>query len=135
MTASVRPRVLCVDDDANVLAALQRQLRGRYDVVLAVGAEAGLEHLRDSGEFAVVVSDLHMPGIDGRAFLTAARVIAPRTVAVLMTGSGNGDAASDPALAGLAFRHVDKPCLPTELWASIDAAVAHHALDGAEPAP
>ena len=133
MTSIERPRVLCVDDDANVLAALHRQLHRRYDVVLARGGTAGLERLRDEGPFAVVLSDLHMPDLDGRAFLTAARAIAPSTVAVLLTGSGDV-VADDADLGRVAYRRVEKPCHPTVLWATLDAAVAHHARV-AEPAP
>jgi DNA-binding NtrC family response regulator len=128
MTTETLPRVLCVDDDPSVLAALRRQLRGRYDVVSATGAREGLARLHDAGPFAVIVSDLHMPGIDGRAFLTAARTIAPRTVAILMTGSG-GVPGDDEGLDELVFRRVAKPCLPHELWASLDAAVAKHGVE------
>jgi CheY-like chemotaxis protein len=123
------PRVLCVDDDPRVLAALRRQLRGRYDVVFAVGADEGLARLRDAGPFAVVVSDLHMPGVDGRAFLTAARALAPRVVAILLTGSGDAaDADGTLGEGDLVFRKIAKPCMPHVLWSSLDAAVARHAL-------
>lgn len=127
-----RPRVLCVDDDANVLAALQRQLRGRYDVTLARGADAALARLADAGPFAVLVSDLHMPDVDGLALLARAREIAPATVGVLLTGSGGGDPHAVDT-HGLAFACVGKPCHPEALWASLEAAVAHHRR-GAPPA-
>jgi DNA-binding NtrC family response regulator len=123
------PRVLCVDDDASVLAALRRLLRGRFDVVLANGATEGLARLRDAGPFAVVMSDLNMPGIDGHAFLAEARLIAPRTVGVLMTGSCEHDVVMGPGVSDLIFRRIDKPCRPDVLWASLEAAVAHHSLD------
>jgi DNA-binding NtrC family response regulator len=126
MTPINRARVLCVDDDASVLAALRRQLRDRYDVVLASGAPEGLARLRDAGPFAVIVTDLRMPGIDGRAFLAEARVIAPRTVPILMTGGTESEHATDAHLDDLVFRRLDKPCAPHVLWASIDAAVARH---------
>jgi DNA-binding NtrC family response regulator len=132
MTTSSRPRLLCVDDDASVLAALHRQLRHRYDVVLAHGAEEGLERLRDAGPFAVVMSDLHMPGLDGRAFLAEARTIAPRSVAVLMTGGAGADAGLGAGPGDLVFRSIAKPCLPHVLWASLDEAVVRHELDAEE---
>jgi len=129
MTARPRPRVLCVDDDAYVLAALQRQLRKRFDVVLAHGAHAALARLEDAGPFAVVVSDLHMPGLDGLALLARVRAAAPDTVGLLMTGSGDEDV---PAAApdGVVFRCLTKPCPPDVLSASVDAAVAHHERGG-----
>lgn len=121
--ASMPPRVLCVDDDVYVLAALHRQLRNRFAVTLAEGPTLGLQRLREDGPFAVVVTDLRMPGMDGHAFLAAARAIAPATVAVLMSG-GAGDQA-DAADEGV-FRRVAKPCRPDVLWAALDAAVAEH---------
>lgn len=127
MTLEHRPRVLCVDDDASVLAALRRQLRDRYDVVLACGAVEGLARLRDAGPFAVIVSDLHMPGNDGHAFLVAARAVAPRSVAILLTGSAGSEQPAGDLLGDLVFRRIDKPCPPQVLWASIDAAVERHA--------
>ena len=124
MNAPDLPRILCVDDDPCVLAALRRQLRGRYDCVLALGVGEGLSRLRDAGPFAVILSDLHMPGIGGRGFLAVARAIAPRAVRVLLTGGGDAD--DDDGT--LVFQRVAKPCHPDVLWASLDAAVARHAL-------
>jgi CheY-like chemotaxis protein len=131
MTAGSPPRILCVDDDPVVLAALRRQLRGRYDVVLAVGADEGLARLRDAGPFAVVVSDLHMPGVDGRAFLAAARALAPQVPAILLTGDAADAADADRGIGegDLVFRKIVKPCMPDVLWTSLDAAVAQHALE------
>ena len=128
MTPRPRPRVLCVDDDAYVLAALHRQLRGRYDVVLAHGAHAALARLEDAGPFAVVVSDLHMPCLDGLALLARVRAVAPDTVGLLMTGSGDDDMRAAGA-EEVVFRYLTKPCRPDVLSASVDAAVAHHESD------
>lgn len=127
MSDDERARLLCVDDDANVLAALDRQLRHRYALVLGHGPVAGLERLRDQGPFAVIVSDLHMPGMDGRAFLAAAREIAPHAVGVLLTGGAELDPRDDD-FSGLVFRVLPKPCDPDVLLATLDAAVAHRRL-------
>jgi DNA-binding NtrC family response regulator len=129
MTSDARPRVLCVDDDANVLSALHRQLRGRYDVVLAVGATAALARLADSGPFAVVLSDLNMPGVDGLTFLAQVRTVAPGTVTLLMSGGGDRVSPAAAASSGV-FALVEKPCRPDVLWASLDAAIAHHERGG-----
>ncbi len=39
-------RVLLVDDEVNLLQSIRRNLRGRYDLTLAEGGAAGLEHLK-----------------------------------------------------------------------------------------
>jgi CheY-like chemotaxis protein len=131
LSSPARPRILCVDDDSYVLAALQRQLRHRFDVVLACGGAAALERLSDAGPFAVIVSDLHMPGMDGYAFLAQAREIAPRTLAVLMTGCLDDGLPADGE-SDRVFRRITKPCEPEALWALLDAAVAQQALDEVE---
>lgn len=48
-TAGGLPRLLCVDDEPNVLQALQRQLHQRFSVAAAVGAAAGIEAVKDHG--------------------------------------------------------------------------------------
>jgi CheY-like chemotaxis protein len=62
MNATARPRVLCVDDEPNVLRGLRRQLRRDFGVCTAAGGGEGLEILGREGPFAVVVSDMRMPG-------------------------------------------------------------------------
>ena len=50
-------QILLVDDEPNVLHALQRQLRGRYTVHTATSGEAALRLCREAGPFAVIVSE------------------------------------------------------------------------------
>ena len=54
-------RVLFVDDERNVLDAIERQLRKHFDIETALGPEAGLQAVAENGPFAAVVSDLRMP--------------------------------------------------------------------------
>lgn len=65
--------ILFVDDDVNVLEAYRRVLRRHFAIETAAGGAAGLALLEQKGPFAVVVSDLRMPGMDGVQFLTAVR--------------------------------------------------------------
>ena len=58
-------RIMFVDDDASVLAAYQRTFRNAYAVDVAASAEGALELLAEDGPYAVLVSDMHMPGMDG----------------------------------------------------------------------
>ena len=59
-----RARVLLVDDDERNLLALQMVLEDLGEVVLARSGEEALRHLL-KGEFAVILLDVYMPGIDG----------------------------------------------------------------------
>ncbi len=65
--------VLCVDDEPTVLEAISAPLRRHFDVTIAVGAAAGLEALHSNRAFAVVLSDMQMPGMNGAEFLGRVR--------------------------------------------------------------
>ena len=62
--APERPRVLLVDDDERNLLAIATVLEDLGDVVLARSGEEALRHLL-KGEFAVILLDVYMPGMDG----------------------------------------------------------------------
>ena len=72
-----RSRLLFVDDEQEVLEGVALNLRRSYDVVTANSAAAGLEHLEAESDFAVVVSDMRMPKMDGATFLALARETSP----------------------------------------------------------
>ncbi|HEY1604956.1 MAG TPA: response regulator [Allosphingosinicella sp.] len=62
--AAERPRVLVVDDDERNLLAIRTVLEDVGDVVAARSGEEALRHLL-KGEFAVILLDVYMPGMDG----------------------------------------------------------------------
>src|SRR3954454_14423957 len=74
MTEAERPRVLLVDDDERNLLAVQSILEDLGDVVTARSGEEALRHLL-KGEFAVILLDVYMPGMDG---YEAAQIIRSR---------------------------------------------------------
>jgi CheY-like chemotaxis protein len=84
-----------VDDDARVLSAMRRILEGNgHSVTVADGAQAGIDTFiaaaRHGEPFAVVVSDLGMPYIDGRKVAAAVKGESPWTPVLLVTGWGYG---------------------------------------------
>jgi response regulator RpfG family c-di-GMP phosphodiesterase len=127
-----KPRILCVDDEPNVLEALQRVLRKRFEVTIAVCAEPALG-LLDAGEsFEAIVSDMRMPGMNGAALLAVFHQRAPDTVRLLLTGHAELESAILAVNEGHIFRFLTKPCAPEILTAALDAAVAQHRLITAE---
>lgn len=62
-------KVLFVDDEPNILNAFKRQLRGKIDLTIATGGLKGIEAIKTTKEFAVVISDMTMPGMNGVEFL------------------------------------------------------------------
>ena len=128
-----RPRVLCVDDNPAVLAMLNRVLRGaNCEVVTADSAVEALEHVQGGPPFAVVVSDYRMPHTDGVTLLGWIRDVAPDTVPILLTGSGDLETAVDAVNRGQVFRVLSKPAPIDVLRAAVKAASDHHQLVTAE---
>jgi PAS domain S-box-containing protein len=60
-----RPRVLVVDDDERNLLAIRTVLEDVGEVVEARSGEEALRHLLKEEEFAVILLDVYMPGMDG----------------------------------------------------------------------
>jgi CheY-like chemotaxis protein len=131
MEKAQRPRVLCVDDEPNVLAGLALHLRRRYDVETAESGMHGLELLRRA-PVAVVISDMRMPGMDGAAFLSRVRSHSPDTVRLLLTGQADLESAIAAVNEGQIFRFLTKPLPPPALLACVDAAAEQHRLVTAE---
>jgi len=130
MIASIpsRPRVLFVDDEPELLEAVALNLRRSYDVVTVTSAAAGLEHLEAQSDFAVVVSDMRMPKMDGATFLAMAREAAPDAVRMLLTGQSDLEATVKAVNHGQLFRFLTKPCSKDTLTNAIACAVTQHRL-------
>jgi len=127
-----RPKILCVDDEPRVLDGLSLQLGRHYQVLTAPNGPNGLEILQSKGPFAVVVSDMRMPGMDGAAFLARVRVEAPDAVRMLLTGYADVESAIAAVNEGQIFRFLAKPCAPDLLKQAVAAAVEQHRLLSAE---
>jgi response regulator RpfG family c-di-GMP phosphodiesterase len=128
MDTSLRPRVICVDDEPHVASGLALHLRRRYEVEIATSGQAGLELLARKPEAAVVISDMRMPNMNGAEFLARASLAYPSTTRVLLTGYAELESAVRAINEGHVFRFLVKPCPPPELVRTIDAAAEQHRL-------
>lgn len=132
MTGHEKPRILCLDDERNVLDALVRTLRTLYQVETATEGAKALEILKSQPSFAVVLSDLRMPHMSGIEFLTMARAVSPDTTRVLLTGYGDMEAAIAAINDGNIFRMLTKPCPTDVLVKALAASVEVNRLVTAE---
>ncbi len=123
-----RTKVLCVDDEPQVLEGLSLQLHRRYEVHTATSGEQGLAKIEESGPFAVVLSDMRMPRMNGATFLAQVRQQAPDTVRMLLTGAIDIEAAIVAVNEGQIFRFLTKPCPPELLHLSFEAASEQYRL-------
>lgn len=104
--------VLLVDDDKYLLSALQRIL-GRHvpadwKILTAESAVEGLE-LLTSYPVAMVISDMHMPGMDGVRLLEKVRHMRPHAIRAMLTSDDSARTARDAVNRGEVFRYLLKP--------------------------
>lgn len=104
------PRVLFVDDEANVLQGLRRGLRGlrkEWELLFAEGGAAALELMAEQS-VDVVVSDMRMPGTDGATLLSEVSRLYPGTVRMVLSGQCEEEASL--RLAATCHQFHSKPC-------------------------
>jgi CheY-like chemotaxis protein len=124
------PRILCVDDEPAILAMLQRALGSQYEVVTQSDPRAALAQVQQ-GRFAVVISDMKMPGMSGEEFLEQVKKLDPHTTRLALTGGLEWQLPPE-----IAFGIITKPVTLPMLRATVNAAVQCHALETpAQPTP
>ncbi len=97
----IKPIILCVDDDPEVLASVERDLRSKYRkefrIVKALGSDNGLEAaetIKKRGTpIALFLVDQRMPGMTGTDFLAKMAILHPESAKVLLTAYSDTEAA------------------------------------------
>ncbi|HEY1764415.1 MAG TPA: HD domain-containing phosphohydrolase [Opitutaceae bacterium] len=125
-------KILCVDDDSNVLAGFQRSLRKEFAIDTALGGVAALAAIGQKGPYAVVVADMQMPGMSGIQFLQEVERTAPDTVRLMLTGNADQKTAMDAVNHGHVYRFLTKPCPAADLGVVLKAALKQYRLITAE---
>jgi CheY-like chemotaxis protein len=93
---------------------------------------AALGLLEREPAFAVVLSDMRMPELDGASFLARARKIAPLTSRMLLTGQAEVASAIAAVNHGQILRFLSKPCPPDLLIEALEVGVEQYRLVTAE---
>jgi thioredoxin reductase (NADPH) len=117
-----KPVIVVVDDDPQVLAAVRRDLRGRYREQYSVlsagsGQEAldAVRELKSRGDaLAMVISDQRMPGMLGHEVLAATRELYPLARRVLLTAYSDIEAAVKAINEARIDHYLSKPWDPPE---------------------
>lgn len=128
----MKHRVLFVDDEPNVLESIRRNLRKYFEIETADGGDAALELLKTGDDFAVVVSDMRMPGMNGVELLSRVKVDWPDTVRIMLTGNADQATAVEAVNHGDIFRFLNKPCDPKRLAQVVASGIRQHQLLTAE---
>ena len=125
-------KILFVDDEPDLLAAYQRHLRKAFEIETAEGPERGLEAVTERGPFAVIVSDLRMPNMDGIQFLSLVKKKAPNSVRIMLTGCADLETSIAAVNEGNIFRFLTKPCPPNTLVKALTDGIKQYQLVMAE---
>lgn len=122
----MKPGILLVDDELNILRALERMLRrAGYDVHCASNAKDALVVLEQQ-DIQVIITDFRMPEINGAEFLQLARAKNHQAVAMILSAYADFNSVVEVLNSGLAFKFLQKPWLESQLLADIDAAFAKY---------
>jgi len=128
----VNEKILFVDDDPNILQGYQRSLRKLLHMDTALGGKEGLAAVANTGPYAVIISDMRMPGMDGVQFLAKVKEIAPDSVRMMLTGNADMGTAISAVNEGNIFRFMTKPCEPEVFIKALQAGIQQYRLIMAE---
>lgn len=122
-------RILCVDDEQNVLRSLTRLfLDDPYEILTATSGAEGLLTLDRCGTVPVVISDYRMPGMNGVEFLSEVRKRWPGTVRIVLSGYADTGAIVSAINEGQIYRFVAKPWNDDEIRVTVANALERYNL-------
>ncbi len=123
-------KILCVDDERNVLRALERLfLDEDYTIHSAISAAEGLETLEREPGIQVVISDYRMPGMNGVDFLREVCRRHPETVRIVLSGYADTAAVVAAVNEGQIYKFIPKPWNDEELKCSIQNGLEKYLLE------
>lgn len=124
-----RHRILCVDDEPNVLNSLKRLLRREdYDIAAAGSGIEGLA-LLEKEDVQLVLCDQRMPGMNGNEFLARVRERYPDIVRISLTGYTEVDAITESINRGHIYKFFLKPWNDQQLKLEIRQALEYYELN------
>ncbi|MCX8111397.1 MAG: response regulator [Syntrophorhabdaceae bacterium] len=122
------PKILLVDDEINVLRAIERLFIDEdYEVFTATSGDKGLK-IMENHEIAVVISDQRMPGMSGSEFLMHVKEKSPDCVRIVLTGHADIDSAIDAINKGGAHRYITKPWNNDDLIITVRSGIERYNL-------
>ncbi|MBE0577666.1 MAG: response regulator [Desulfuromonadales bacterium] len=117
-------RLLCVDDEINILNVIRRQLLDEnIEIHCALTVSKGLQFLQEHRPMQVIVSDYRMPGMNGMEFLKQAELICPEAVFIILSGFADIPIVKQSLENKHLFRILRKPWRAEELRKVIGDAV------------
>ena len=121
-------KILCVDDEPNILSALRRMfMLSGFDIEEASSGAEAIKKLEEK-EFHLVLSDMQMPGMNGAELLAQIRERWPKVMRLMLTGTADLKAAISAINEGEIYRYLTKPWNDEEVVSTIKSALERCAL-------
>jgi len=121
-------KILCVDDEESILRGFQLNLRKDFELHLASDGVEGLEVFEEEGDFALVLSDMRMPRMNGAEMLAEIKKRDHEVSTILLTGHTDFESAMAAVNDGNVFRMLSKPCPPDRLIKVLKDGLEQHDL-------
>ncbi len=126
--------ILLVDDEVKVLYSLSRSLSEEEfdDIKTAKSGQEALDIIKNSPGLALIVSDYHMPGMNGIELLAQVGKSYPNITRILLTGAADLEMTIDAVNRGNIFRFLIKPCSSEVFITAIKDGLRQNELINAE---
>jgi|WetSurMetagenome_2_1015567.scaffolds.fasta_scaffold261730_2 two-component system, NtrC family, sensor kinase len=121
-------KILCVDDEENVLKALKRLFFDEdYEIITAASAEEGLKILEKEAA-QIVISDYRMPQMTGVDFLREVCIHWPDTVRIVLSGYADVSSIISAINEGQIYKFIPKPWNDSDLKVTVSNAIERYFL-------
>lgn len=116
-------KILFVDDDTRILAAMRRRLSEDFNVVTFDRGHAAVEYIQKHEDISVLIADMRMPEMDGLELLQHSEKIRPNLKRIMLTGNSDQKTAVDAINDGKVFRFLRKPCDSADVKKAVNLAI------------
>jgi len=120
----VPKRILFVDDEPNLLAGLQRNLRpmrGEWEMEFVTSGDEALKAIVRA-PFDAIVTDMRMPGMTGAQLLEQVQQLTPQTIRIILSGQSEKESVFRSITSSHQF--LSKPCDPDQLKILLQRTIA-----------
>ncbi len=124
---SDKHKILCIDDEQDIVDALYRLFRKDYEVFTATSGSEGLQLLKEN-KISVIISDQKMPEMSGVETLKKSIAIDPDCVRILLTGYTDIESVIESINSGEVYRYITKPWDPIDLVNTVNKSVEKYEI-------
>jgi type II secretory ATPase GspE/PulE/Tfp pilus assembly ATPase PilB-like protein/DNA-binding response OmpR family regulator len=121
-------KLLLVDDEPNVLNALQRVFRQENYRIITANNSAEAETLLHQEKFHLMICDYMMPGMNGAELLKRAKATQPDMIRIMLTGQADTGAVMGAVNEGAVYKFILKPWNDDDLRITVALALEQHDL-------